>query len=279
MPDAKRPDPKRRSPASRPAKPGDSVRRGRSAKSSRPAQTATARNTTRTTAEHVVEPIKRQIAESVEQRADQRLGFTARRAAVLAAVICVLTLTIAGPGAHLLRPAHRDVSVDCHRSRAASSDRRPRAEEGQAGRPGLHRGASPRAAGFCETRRYSIPSSAAVGGGGRPRSREAIRPNLPTTILGTRRCGIPSPTSRTCHRPAWPPRRPNPGPRVRCRRYRRTPRLPVVDRADLEAVERQLGREPRGVLEIAYRCPNGEPGVVRPRRNFLTARRFRRCIT
>lgn len=60
-------------------------------------QTATARNTTRTTAEHVVEPIKRQIAESVEQRADQRLGFTARRAAVLAAVVCVLTLTIAGP--------------------------------------------------------------------------------------------------------------------------------------------------------------------------------------
>jgi cell division protein FtsB len=45
----------------------------------------------------VVEPIKRQIAESVEQRAEERLGFTARRAAVLAAVICVLTLTIAGP--------------------------------------------------------------------------------------------------------------------------------------------------------------------------------------
>jgi hypothetical protein len=36
----------------------------------------------------------------------------------------------------------------------------------------------------------------------------------------------------------------------------------VVDRADLDAVARQLGREPRGVLEIAYRCPNGEPGVV-----------------
>src|SRR5277367_5653943 len=97
MPDAKRPDPKRRSPASRPAKPGDSVRRGRSARSSRPVQTATARNTTRTLQEHVVEPIKRQIAESVEQRSDQRLGFTARRAAILAAVVCVLTLTIAGP--------------------------------------------------------------------------------------------------------------------------------------------------------------------------------------
>lgn len=39
-------------------------------------------------------------------------------------------------------------------------------------------------------------------------------------------------------------------------------RRPVVDAADLEAVAAQLGREPRGVLEIAYRCPNGEPGVV-----------------
>ncbi|HET9890544.1 MAG TPA: DUF501 domain-containing protein, partial [Mycobacterium sp.] len=37
----------------------------------------------------------------------------------------------------------------------------------------------------------------------------------------------------------------------------------MVDHADLEAVARQLGREPRGVLEIAYRCPNGEPGVVK----------------
>lgn len=38
---------------------------------------------------------------------------------------------------------------------------------------------------------------------------------------------------------------------------------PVVEQADLEAVAKQLGREPRGVLEIAYRCPNGEPGVVK----------------
>jgi hypothetical protein len=37
----------------------------------------------------------------------------------------------------------------------------------------------------------------------------------------------------------------------------------VVDPADLEAVARQLGREPRGVLHIAYRCPNGEPAVVK----------------
>ena len=37
----------------------------------------------------------------------------------------------------------------------------------------------------------------------------------------------------------------------------------MVDPADLEAVAGQLGREPRGVLEIAYRCPNGEPAVVK----------------
>jgi hypothetical protein len=37
----------------------------------------------------------------------------------------------------------------------------------------------------------------------------------------------------------------------------------VVDPADLDAVAAQLGREPRGVIEIAYRCPNGEPAVVK----------------
>ena len=99
MPEAKRPDPKRRSPAPRPGKPGGAVRRRRAAKVSRPSQSAAhaGRDSARTLAEHVVEPIKRQIAESIEQRADQRLGFTARRAAVLAAVVCVLTLTVAGP--------------------------------------------------------------------------------------------------------------------------------------------------------------------------------------
>lgn len=47
--------------------------------------------------ENTVDPLKRSFAEAVEQRSDQRLGFTARRAVVLAAVVCVLTLTIAGP--------------------------------------------------------------------------------------------------------------------------------------------------------------------------------------
>lgn len=32
---------------------------------------------------------------------------------------------------------------------------------------------------------------------------------------------------------------------------------------DLTAVERQLGRPPRGVAEVAHRCPCGEPDVVR----------------
>ena len=39
--------------------------------------------------------------------------------------------------------------------------------------------------------------------------------------------------------------------------------LPPVAQADLDAVERQLGRPPRGVVEVAHRCPCGEPDVVR----------------
>ncbi|GGC68491.1 DUF501 domain-containing protein [Hoyosella rhizosphaerae] len=31
---------------------------------------------------------------------------------------------------------------------------------------------------------------------------------------------------------------------------------------DIRAIAVQLGREPRGVLRVAYRCPNGEPAVV-----------------
>lgn len=36
-----------------------------------------------------------------------------------------------------------------------------------------------------------------------------------------------------------------------------------VSQEDLDAVAAQLGREPRGVLEIAYRSPDGKPGVVK----------------
>lgn len=93
---------KRRSPASRPGKAGDSARARRSAKpSAKPAKASptphVTRSATRTLREQVIEPIKQSITESVEQRSDQRLGFTARRAAILAVVVCVLTLTIAGP--------------------------------------------------------------------------------------------------------------------------------------------------------------------------------------
>ena len=36
-----------------------------------------------------------------------------------------------------------------------------------------------------------------------------------------------------------------------------------VTQEDLDAVAAQLGRTPRGVLAIAYRCPDGAPGVVK----------------
>ena len=43
------------------------------------------------------------------------------------------------------------------------------------------------------------------------------------------------------------------------------PHLPAVAPADLDAVERQLGRPARGMVAVAHRCPCGEPDVVRTR--------------
>uniref|UniRef100_UPI0011459DF3 FtsB family cell division protein n=1 Tax=Mycolicibacterium palauense TaxID=2034511 RepID=UPI0011459DF3 len=121
MSDAKRPDPKRRSPTSRPGRTGESkTRRRRSAAPSSGTGAASAQDRTDETsaADHpggaepadesaapgggrelpaVIEPIRRSILINAETRSEQRMGFTARRAAILAAVICVLTLTIAGP--------------------------------------------------------------------------------------------------------------------------------------------------------------------------------------
>ena len=105
MPEAKRPDPKRRSPASRPAKSAKSGKPGDSAKG-RPRTGLPARREPRKTEsrakpqpddESTADSIRQSIAEAAEQQSEQRLGSAARRAAILAAVVCVLTLTIAGP--------------------------------------------------------------------------------------------------------------------------------------------------------------------------------------
>jgi cell division protein FtsB len=103
VPEAKRPDPKRRSPASRPAKPGKAGEAGRG----RPRGAATVRREPRAIEakpapqaepkETIREAVREGIAASAEQQSEQRFGSTARRAAILAAVVCVLTLTIAGP--------------------------------------------------------------------------------------------------------------------------------------------------------------------------------------
>lgn len=92
MAESKRPDPKRRSPASRPGASGRVRSRTSPVAKPRPAETRAA-----TEPVSVTEPIRRASAASVEQQSEQRLGFTARRAAILAALVCVLTLTIAGP--------------------------------------------------------------------------------------------------------------------------------------------------------------------------------------
>ncbi len=108
MSDAKRPDPKRRSPTSRPGAAGRGGAPGRGARKpvAKSPTAASARkeprkDTSKPTEEkakpEVIEPVRQSIAEAAELQFEQRMGFTARRAAVLAAVVCVLTLTIAGP--------------------------------------------------------------------------------------------------------------------------------------------------------------------------------------
>lgn len=92
MAEGKRSDSKRRAPASRP---------GAASRRSRPARAGAKETGLRARAESVgrgiTEPIRRALAASAAQQSEERLGFTARRAAILAAVVCVLTLTIAGP--------------------------------------------------------------------------------------------------------------------------------------------------------------------------------------
>jgi cell division protein FtsB len=73
------------------------VASGRARSRTSPTAKRDARPQAEPVAHSVTEPVRRAIAASVEQRNEQRLGFTARRAAILAAVVCVLTLTIAGP--------------------------------------------------------------------------------------------------------------------------------------------------------------------------------------
>ncbi|MCW2652879.1 MAG: hypothetical protein QOE41_4876 [Mycobacterium sp.] len=93
MSEGKRPESKRRSPASRPGKAGDSGR-GRPRVSQRREPRPSEQ---RAQPEPVTESISESIAAAAEHHSEQRLGYTARRAAILAAVVCVLTLTIAGP--------------------------------------------------------------------------------------------------------------------------------------------------------------------------------------
>jgi cell division protein FtsB len=94
VPEAKRPDPKRRSPAGRPRGTAPARRQPR-ATETRSAPDAVPNKTPEDTKPK--ETIRESIVASAEEQSEQRFGSAARRAAILAAVICVLTLTIAGP--------------------------------------------------------------------------------------------------------------------------------------------------------------------------------------
>ncbi|WNG86509.1 septum formation initiator family protein [Mycobacterium sp. ITM-2016-00317] len=102
MPEANRPDPRRKkAPASRPGKPRRvSARREiRGAELRAPKEIAGPAGDSGLVDDSgdSAGSIRQSIVASAEQAAEQRFGSAARRAAILAAVVCVLTLTIAGP--------------------------------------------------------------------------------------------------------------------------------------------------------------------------------------
>src|SRR5690349_2575066 len=99
MPEAKRPDPKRRSPASRPGGPGTTggSNRPRAGQARRRASEPRVSAPEPVAEETITKAIAVQAEQQAEIQSEQRFGSAARRAAILAAVICVLTLTIAGP--------------------------------------------------------------------------------------------------------------------------------------------------------------------------------------
>ncbi len=99
MPDAKRPD-RRRGPAPRPGKPGAARSRAVPRRiEPRPAEPVedVAEQPVEPAPETVAESIRKAATESLDNQSEQRFGSAARRAAILAVVVCVLTLTIAGP--------------------------------------------------------------------------------------------------------------------------------------------------------------------------------------
>ena len=92
-PDPKRPDAKRRAATSRPGRAGETGR----AHPRRSTAERRAPGASRTPPESPAAPIRQAANTTAEQRSELRVGFTARRAVILAAVMCVLTLTVAGP--------------------------------------------------------------------------------------------------------------------------------------------------------------------------------------
>ena len=208
----------------------------------------------------VVEPIRQSIAEAAEQQSEQRLGSAARRAAILAAVVCVLTLTIAGPvRTYFAQRTEMKQLADAEaqlRSQIADLEQ----QKVKLGDPVYIAAQARERLGLRDARRHSRTRCSCPRAVPRQRRRGPVRRRCRTANPGTPRCGTPSPMRRTGFRtiPVAPAAR-----RPRCAAAAHPFRRPVVDQADLDAVARQLGREPRGVLEIAYRCPNGEPGVVK----------------
>ena len=144
-----------------------------------------------------IEPIRQSIAESAEHQSEQRLGFTARRAAILAAVVCVLTLTIAGPVRTYFaqRTEMNSWPPPSPQLRAQIADLEQ--QKGKLADPVYIAAQARERLGFVMPGDIPYQVQLPAGcGGARGAAGTRRRPRTATTP-GTPRCGTPSPTRRT----------------------------------------------------------------------------------
>ena len=158
------------------------------------------------------ETIRESIVASAEQQSEQRFGSAARRAAILAAVVCVLTLTIAGPVRTYFaqRTEMKQLKATEAQLRAQIADLEE--QKVKLADPVFIAAQARERLGFVMPGdipyQVQLPANAAVP----RRARRCTRRQRRAAIPGTRRCGTPSPMRRTVFRRHSPPIAPPPGP-------------------------------------------------------------------
>ncbi len=287
MPEAKRPDPKRRSPASRPGKSGKSGKAGESARG-RPRTGSPARREPRADrdAGQAASPRTRRQPRTRSGKSIADVGRTAVRTA--AGFDCAAgghprrgglraDADDRRPGADVLRPADRDEAAGRDaRTRLRAADRRPRSSRRRNWLTPFTSRRRP-ASGSASSSPATFRTRCSCLRARRCRTHRPSKPRPPgRASRGTRRCGTPSPMTphdvpTTAARPCHPRLRHRAEPVLRRSRWL-TGRISTPSRGSWAASPAASSRSPTD-------APTESPASSRRHRDCLTEHRFRRCTT